>query len=819
MPALPNNSVPSISANPPENKGLDYAYLRAEGVRLLQAYSGRIWTDYNEHDPGVTTLEILCYALTELSYRAELPIKDLLAQESTGKVEARRHGMFPARSIMPCNPVTVDDYRKLFIDRIEAVANAWVTPYKPTGKPDTETVRGLYDVVVYVPNLESEEDLCGEEREAARTRRKRLLNHVHRVYHRHRNLCEDVRSIEILEPLHTEVHSNVDVFGDLSDEKILAQILFRIGSFIAPEIQKRPLNELIAAGQTPSEIFLGPLLRNGFIDDGQLTDRATEIGVSEILSVMAQTPGVLGVRWVEVTVGGEHYKGNQTVPAPSDRFLKLSTVEGKGHGFPIRLFRNGLLVQPNPQIVRAELTLLWAAYRRDYPLAAQYEEYLGIPTGTWRDLGRYYSIQNEYPAVYGIGADGLPPEPSQERMAMAKQFKGYLLPFEQLMANYLAQMANVGNLFATNTHSSETNYGQSLQKSVPGIEPLLAANYLEGLEKLVESDDDRVNRRNGFLSFLLSLYANDLTQVLSTQGSKAAQMTRLLQYRQKWIKILARSTRSRGTGYNVRGPISRANVAGMEAKCRIELGLDLEHHAFVRDSFDQTGSVLQETSFGKKTTQGAANRIHERFRPLQAWPQPAGVPESSRLLSGETFSEPFIRSAMDHRNLFLGNLYEDELIVIAIRDEQGDWLILGEFEGFDEAVSEAYALCWHLMRLHNSFTQLHIVEQLFLRAGTTETDIDDSFQITAVVALPSERLQSQEYREVVSKIVIENTPAHILASFCFLGPFELFEFEWLYLDWRQALRRGLPHPIAETSTALRDFLDRHRSENQAALGA
>src|SRR5579864_7556594 len=98
----------TISPQHPVNRGLDYAYLKARGVRLAQRLSSKIWTDYNEHDPGVTTIEQLCYALTELSYRAELPVADLLAQPLTGRIEARNHGLFTPRHILPCNPVSIN---------------------------------------------------------------------------------------------------------------------------------------------------------------------------------------------------------------------------------------------------------------------------------------------------------------------------------------------------------------------------------------------------------------------------------------------------------------------------------------------------------------------------------------------------------------------------------------------------------------------------------------------------------------------------------------------------------------------------------------
>ncbi|HXB95930.1 MAG TPA: hypothetical protein VNU70_12255, partial [Puia sp.] len=58
-------------------------------------------------------------------------------------------------------------------------------------------------------------------------------------------------------------------------------------------------------------------------------------------------------------------------------------------------------------------------------------------------LGTYYSIQKDFPEVYGIGAGGLPASATVSRKAHAMQFKGYLLFFEQLMADFLAQLAGI----------------------------------------------------------------------------------------------------------------------------------------------------------------------------------------------------------------------------------------------------------------------------------------------------------------------------------------------------------------------------------------
>src|SRR5690349_14122291 len=114
----------TISTQKPENAAFDYAALRKIGMEHIEKTASSIWTDYNIHDPGITSLELLCYAITDLSYRSGFSIPDLLATKENTAQNIREH-FFSAKQIFPIKAVTVNDYRKLLID-IEGVKNAWV---------------------------------------------------------------------------------------------------------------------------------------------------------------------------------------------------------------------------------------------------------------------------------------------------------------------------------------------------------------------------------------------------------------------------------------------------------------------------------------------------------------------------------------------------------------------------------------------------------------------------------------------------------------------------------------------------------------------
>ena len=106
----------------------DFYGLRREGIGYIAQTGSALWTDYNTHDPGVTILEALAYALTDLAYRTDWDIQDLLAASTPSSDPLRpfpKQPFFTAREILTVNPWTPDDFRRLLID-LDTIRNAWV---------------------------------------------------------------------------------------------------------------------------------------------------------------------------------------------------------------------------------------------------------------------------------------------------------------------------------------------------------------------------------------------------------------------------------------------------------------------------------------------------------------------------------------------------------------------------------------------------------------------------------------------------------------------------------------------------------------------
>src|SRR5688572_29357465 len=81
----------------------DFEFLRSEGKKYIEELSSAVWTDYNTHDPGITILEALCYAITELGYRTNFDVKTLVSDEN-GNI-GNDQAFFSAKEIMTAAPL------------------------------------------------------------------------------------------------------------------------------------------------------------------------------------------------------------------------------------------------------------------------------------------------------------------------------------------------------------------------------------------------------------------------------------------------------------------------------------------------------------------------------------------------------------------------------------------------------------------------------------------------------------------------------------------------------------------------------------------
>ena len=501
-------------------KHLDYDFLRAAGLEHIQDLSGQLWTDHNTHDPGITILEVLCYALTDLTYRTQLPDADLFAPDPKNRTTIGDDNFPTAYTMLTCNPLTELDWRKLLLD-IKGVRNAWLMPIETDKRADRTSEKGKNDVVfgkgedarlwknelwrteslvfldkvkkeltfendafkgtnyplsirgVYKVFLELEQNV--EDKEP-------ILQEVHRRLAGFRNLCEDFGSISFVQDEPLTLCAEFELDATAQPDTVMLDIFNRLQEYFSPTIRFYTLSEMLKNGRTMEEIFEGrPMLpeSHGFVDTAQLEALTlpTEIRVSDLYHLilgddLKENPdglkGIEGISAIKKLLvinpktdkmqQGEAWKVRITEGSrPTLNVAQsISSITFFKRGVPYRvnaarvtnLFEKRLA---NPSKVIFNL--------KDEQVKGKTNLDKAVPLGEHRpDLGVHISIQDEFPVVYGIGASAVPEAAGIKRQAQAAQLKGYLTFFDHLLANYLAQIANIRTLFSPKL----TNDGQPL---------------------------------------------------------------------------------------------------------------------------------------------------------------------------------------------------------------------------------------------------------------------------------------------------------------------------------------------------------------------
>ena len=245
-PTMSKNEPIKINKNEPIPIGMDFLELKKQGIDIAQELSGDVWTDYNEHDPGVTILENQIYALTELSYKANFDVEDIYFSNPEIKKDTD-HLFYPLEKIMVCSPLTSNDYRKLIIDQIFEVKNAWVLP-----KARSESgfdMKGVFEVFLQVDQQEDSEQIIAK---------------VSQLLAANRNLGEDFETPKILQSEKIAVQAGININSDMIGESILATVLFRLSELFNPRVGFHTMEEMLQMGLAYEDFFQGPVeVRDG----------------------------------------------------------------------------------------------------------------------------------------------------------------------------------------------------------------------------------------------------------------------------------------------------------------------------------------------------------------------------------------------------------------------------------------------------------------------------------------------------------------------------------------------------------------------------
>lgn len=923
----------TISKNPTLAHSLDYERLRKEGLEYIESLSSDIWTDYNTHDPGITILEALCYAITELGYRVNFDIKDHLT-------EASGQTFFTARDILTTAPLTISDYRKLLID-LPGINNAWLftdgkqevpiylnceddmLQYEANKNP--LSLKGLYTVLLDLsvdlelgdmnsgdivlensvfPFSPTEEIESGEfqvkyEFPSINEVDKRILDtaytgftleknpstlwsytfkielengelvnlnfrvtipknpsqgkiqdsHVElmlqdsgyvdlvldtyltklskanilvksciKSLHENRNLCEDFVSVKPINSEEVAFCFDVVVSPEIDIEKVQAEIYFTIENYLNPPVTFYPLNEQLKKGIPVEEIFEGPKLGHGFIDTEELENAQLKkvIYASDIINLLMDLEGVREIKNFLMTkydTNGKPVPGQMgmswCLPISPMHKPVLSSDYSK-----ILFFKDGFPFLSRYEEVRDTVHLLHAQNNAG-KLIPTFED-LPIPKGNQRDTLSHWPIQYDLPLVYGVGEYGLPPEPTDLRKAQQLQLKGYLMFFEQLLADFLAQLTEAKNLYSTDA-IRQTYYSQYLGaiKEVgdilhPDMEKALANDpgdpvSQELWQKLYENNNQFLERRNRFLDHLLARFAESFSDYsllmyrinLENISLEKIEPEEIIEVKRNTLKSYPEISYGRSLAFNYFPQDENfdldetklwntENVSGLEKKVSQITGIKDFTRRFlyciknveIRCEETEVGEEIHCIHTFSLTSRSGVKMIS---KPYEDKSEAESVLEDVMALG--------ISSENYHYTTKKVKLKKGNSIILTsentIPNEEEANLVI------EELVAELAGEC-------EDPEGFHLIEHILLRPKSKNFKLmevclhdcdcpceEDIYSFRASVILPHwpNHFDNMAYRSYFEKKLVEEAPAHLQLKVCWVSNEKLREFETSYKRW------------------------------------
>jgi hypothetical protein len=788
--------------------GLDPRPLFGRGLAAVRGYARNLWTDHNVHDPGITALELLCYALTDVCYRADYPVEDLLATAGDDERSMAAH-FFGARRVLPNAPLTELDYRRLLLD-VPGVRNAWLhavtePPYHADpalpelrhdagGLADAREVRlrGLHGVRI---EYAQDADPAAVERE------------VRAVLHANRNLCEDFAEVSAVQTQLFLLCAEVELEPGADTVETHAALLLAVENYLAPDVPRYTREEMLrrpkadGSRRSDPEILEGPAPRNGFVDEDELAaaELRSTLRLSDVISEVMDVPGVRAVREIVIRPADmpeDTAEPKWEVRVEPGRRAHLDPAHSR-----LVLYKGGMPLPVSPAALPRFEQLKAEHARRSAP---QRSGERPIPLGRFRGAAAYESVQNHFPALYGVGEAALPWGAGVERQAQARQLQAWLLFFDQWLANDCAQLANLRRLFSLDPDLEHSYFSQPVEALRPLYAPPPGEETPEGLRNmldgLAEERPAMLARRNRFLDHLMARFAERLQDYVAIQQALfGATASAAVHAKCAYLAGLPELGAGRGLGFDYTRA-TEGNASGLEKRLAHLLGLGTLVHDIYQerdaDGIDEfrfrvrrrfSAGVLLSSTRSWPTAEEALQKMTEALAAAQ---RPGGY-QRRQTTEGEYYF----------------NLLDAEGHTVARRIQY-----FPTAAARDAAIDELIALTSE----HRS-ERLCVVENILLRPRPDTAadaflpicaDSDDPYSYRLHIVLPAEagRFRNMDFRRFAEGVIREETPAHLLPKICWVSNDAMARIEKAWAAWRDLLAGRDATGRAQKFAELRDAL-------------
>jgi hypothetical protein len=773
--------------------------LYKEGIKISQDLSGHIWTDYNTHDPGVTILEQLCYVLTDIAYRVDYPVIDFLVEDDNN-FDLAKSSLIPPEVIFSCHPTTFNDFKYVLLDKIPSIDSVYIH-YQ-----NESHCSGLIDLYIS-DNSFTHEINKKKSREA-------IKKAVYECYSDNRSLGENVNEIFFTNARTYTLVAEVEIAGVHFCEEILAQIYINCLKKLR---YKETLISTNPDNTSLEQIFSGP--QSLHTKKEYKFDTISRISISSFFSIIQNIPMVDTVKFLHF----ENEQGETVDELSIDCFkenIKINIPQSQDE-IRVKLSTNAREIEVLFENFDLKFEEIITESLAKKSTKVQPEHYYQQPNPQNRSVNTYSSIQNQFPANYGISFRGVPKSETLERQSQALQLKAYLSIFEQISLKQISNIDEIKQLFSPLLSTLRSKPSQALNNQiVPEVESVLTDEYLQNLIKQ-DQDFDSYNRKaNKVLDYLLALYGEKFSQHSLIQfnyyySAKKLEI-RILLNKIRLLEHIVAVTKNRLKASNLSAPIWNAdNISGLQLKTSILLDFNkLEirslsfgifrnsiHINFGADKAEHFQESFSEFSFDN-------DYINQNFKPVYCQEVKNVEIEDLRkyfktkfICKQQGVSQHFLKSITSINNLKIGSVCNSEdatdnankdkpICLVYFNETENCYFSIDNFEDELTASEAASTLSSYFKRASQQSEGMHIIEHNLLGQHINDKDyltsmLKDFFKYRITVVLPNwtARMSDEKFQYLVEETIAINCPAHIYPTFLWLDLKAMYHFEVKYKKW------------------------------------
>ncbi len=533
----------------------------------VTALSGNIWTDNGDHDPGVTLLQSATWNCSDLSYRASLPLNDLLTHPDRSTLFPEAFG---PEQVLTCNTVTAEDYRRALLDLHSSDIDTLDTDEQDflfsdvslTQEPEAHRFHWWYNAekreysftepTVTQPEDKKTLSLRGNlwltlvptryTQSLSSENRAAVEQYLAAFLAAHRNLGEAVSRITWLQPATFSPRMTIELADNIGDiNQVAAQIYQVTDAYLRPAVARYTTEQRRALGDADDAIFEGPRLQHGWQQTApsQITSGGYVLNLGPLVNLLLAIPGVASLSTLSVDKGDGHIMavtGDNWRWQVDDGYYPLlwgaapldllATPDG-----PLTLVSKG-------GIHNSLDSKKMAGYLTQADLIETTPTVL--PAGRFRDQARYIPVGQRLPECYALQ------QPDTVIDDQTRTVHQFLLPVDQLLSDGTAELAQLPTLLAFKDRGDAIR-GTRWPYTNAMVQQAIHQPYAKTLETIAQQDaaiftqgkqpvGTNFARELDFLQYLLGYFGTqraalpltlDLPDFMATQRAYLAQQPAL----------------------------------------------------------------------------------------------------------------------------------------------------------------------------------------------------------------------------------------------------------------------------------------------------